>query len=104
MAESIISPGVFTRENDISFIQPAPIAAGAAFLGPAVKGPYDQPTIVTSYSEYVRKFGDTFLSASKSYEFLTSIAVRNYFQNGGQTALVTRIVFLISIDSLNLLL
>jgi uncharacterized protein len=92
MAESIISPGVFTRENDISFIQPAPIAAGAAFLGPAVKGPYDQPTIVTSYSEYVRKFGDTFLSASKSYEFLTSIAVKNYFQNGGQTALVTRIV------------
>ena len=92
MAESIISPGVFTRENDISFIQPAPIAAGAAFLGPAVKGPYDQPTIVTSYSEYVRKFGDIFLSASKSYEFLTSIAVKNYFQNGGQTALVTRIV------------
>jgi hypothetical protein len=25
MAESIISPGVFTRENDISFIQPAPL-------------------------------------------------------------------------------
>ena len=92
MAESIISPGVFTRENDISFIQPAPVAAGAAFLGPAVKGPYDQPTVVTSYNEYVRKFGDTFLSASKSYEFQTSIAVRNYFTNGGQTALVTRIV------------
>lgn len=92
MAESIISPGVFTRENDISFVQPAPITAGAAFLGPTVKGPYDQPTTVTSYSEYVRKFGDTFLSASKSYEFLTSIAVKNYFSNGGQTALVTRIV------------
>ena len=92
MAESIISPGVFSRENDISFIQPAPIAAGAAFLGPTVKGPYDQPTVVTSYNEYVRKFGDTFLSASKSYEFLTSIAVKNYFSNGGQTALVTRIV------------
>lgn len=92
MAESIISPGVFSRENDISFIQPAPIQAGAAFLGPTVKGPYDQPTVVTSYNEYVRKFGDTFLSASKSYEFLTSIAVKNYFTNGGQTALVTRIV------------
>lgn len=92
MAESIISPGVFSRENDISFIQPQPIAAGAAFLGPTVKGPYDQPTVVTSYNEYVRKFGDTFLSASKSYEFLTSIAVKNYFSNGGQTALVTRIV------------
>ena len=92
MAESIISPGVFSRENDISFIQPQPIAAGAAFLGPTVKGPHDQPTVVTSYNEYVRKFGDTFLSASKSYEFLTSIAVKNYFTNGGQTALVTRVV------------
>lgn len=92
MAESIISPGVFARENDISFIQPAPIAAGAAFLGPTVKGPNDEPTIVTSYNDYVRKFGETFVSASKSYEYMTSIAVRNYFTNGGQTALVTRIV------------
>jgi phage tail sheath protein FI len=92
MAESIISPGVFSRENDISFIQPAPVAAGAAFLGPTVKGPYDQPTVVTSYNEYVRKFGDTFVSASRNYEFLTSIAVKNYFSQGGTTALVTRIV------------
>lgn len=93
MAESIISPGVYTRENDISYITPAPIQAGAAFVGPTVKGPDNQPLIVTSYSDYVRKFGETFLSASnKQYEFLTSVAVKNYFQNGGQTAIVTRIV------------
>jgi len=93
MAESIISPGVYTRENDVSYITPAPIQAGAAFVGPTVKGPDNQPLIVTSYSDYVRKFGETFLSASnKQYEFLTSVAVKNYFQNGGQTALVTRIV------------
>lgn len=93
MAESIISPGVYTRENDISYITPAPIQAGAAFVGPTVKGPDNQPLIVTSYSDYVRKFGETFLSASnKQYEFLTSVAVKSYFQNGGQTALVTRIV------------
>ncbi len=93
MAESIISPGVYTRENDISYITPAPIQAGAAFVGPTVKGPNNQPLIVTSYSDYVRKFGETFLSASnKQYEFLTSVAVKNYFQNGGQTALVTRVV------------
>lgn len=93
MAESIISPGVYTRENDISYTTPAPIQAGAAFVGPTVKGPNNQPLIVTSYSDYVRKFGETFLSASnKQYEFLTSVAVKNYFQNGGQTALVTRIV------------
>ena len=93
MAESIISPGVYTRENDVSYITPAPIAAGAAFVGPTVKGPKNQPLIVTSYSDYVRKFGETFLSASnKQYEFLTSVAVKNYFQNGGATALVTRVV------------
>jgi len=92
MAESIISPGVYTRENDISYITPAPIQAGAAFVGPTVKGPDNQPLIVTSYSDYVRKFGEIFLSGSTSYEFLTSIAVKNYFQNGGQTALVTKVV------------
>jgi len=92
MAESIISPGVYARENDISFIQPAPVAAGAAFIGPTIKGPVNQPLVVTSYSDYVRKFGETFTSASSTYEFQTSIAVKSYFQQGGQTALVTRVV------------
>lgn len=92
MAESIISPGVYTRENDISFIQPAPIAAGAAFIGPTVKGPVKQPTVVTSYNEYVRKFGTVFQSGSGNHEFFTSMAVRNYFGQGGQTALITRVV------------
>lgn len=92
MAESIISPGVLTRENDISFVQPAPVQAGAAFIGPTVKGPDNQPTIVTSYNDYVRKFGETFISGSTNYEFLTSIAVKNYFSQGGNTALITRVV------------
>ena len=92
MAETIISPGVFTRENDISFIQPAPVTAGAAIIGPAVKGPVEIPTLVTSYGEYVRKFGTTFASGSNSYEFLTSIAVKNYFQQGGNSVLVSRVV------------
>jgi phage tail sheath protein FI len=92
MAESIISPGVLTRENDISFIAPAPIQAGAAFIGPTVKGPDNQPTIVTSYNDFTRKFGETFTSGSSNFEFLTSVAVKNYFSQGGGTALITRIV------------
>ena len=48
MAESIISPGVLARENDISFIQPAPVEASAAIIGPTVKGPVERPTVVTS--------------------------------------------------------
>ena len=92
MAETLISPGVFTRENDISFIQPAPVEAGAAIIGPTVKGPVEIPTIVTSYNDYVRKFGVTFESGSDVHEFFTSMAVKNYFQQGGNTCLVTRVV------------
>jgi len=92
MAESIISPGVFARENDISFISPAPVEAGAAIIGPTVKGPVEEPTIVTSYNEYARKFGETFTSGSTKQEFLTSIGVKNYFQQGGGSVLVTRVV------------
>ena len=92
MAETLISPGVFTRENDISFIQPAPVEAGAAIIGPTVKGPVEIPTIVTSYNDYVRKFGASFESGSDVHEFFTSMAVKNYFQQGGNTCLVSRVV------------
>lgn len=92
MAETIISPGVFQRENDISFIQPAPVEAGAAILGPTVKGPVEIPTIVTSYNDFSRKFGVTFESGSGKHEFLTSMAVKSYFDQGGNTCLVTRVV------------
>ena len=92
MAETLISPGVLTRENDLSFIQPAPVQAGAAFIGPTVKGPVEIPTVVTSYSDYLNRFGSTFTSGSTRQEFLTSIAVKSYFQQGGNTALITRVV------------
>jgi len=92
MAETIISPGVFTRENDISFVTPAPTEVGACIIGPAVKGPVEIPTTVTSYNEYVRVFGDTFESASTNQEFLTSIAAKNYFSQGGNSLLVARVV------------
>jgi len=92
MAETIISPGVFTRENDLSFVTPAPAEAGTAFIGPTVKGPVEIPTVVTSYGQYQRLFGSTFESGSTKQEFLTSIAVRNFFSQGGSTALVTRVV------------
>ena len=92
MAEQIVSPGVFTRENDQSFIQPAPVQAGAALVGPTVKGAPYVPTLVTSYSDYQNKFGTTFTSGGMQYSFLTSIAAYNYFNEGGETLLVTRVV------------
>ena len=92
MAETLISPGVLARENDQSFTRPLPVEVGAAIVGPTVKGPVEIPTIVTSYSDYQNRFGTTFLSASNEYSFLTSITAYNYFQNGGNTLLVTRVV------------
>ena len=91
MAESIISPGVFTRENDQSFLQQQPVQAGAAIIGPTVKGPVEIPTVVTSYSDFKNKFGATFVSGGNSYSYFTSIAAYNYFQNGGDSLLVTRV-------------
>jgi uncharacterized protein len=92
MAEQIVSPGVFTRENDQSFITQQPVEVGAAIVGPTVLGPVEIPTIVTSYSQYQNRFGSTFVSGGRVYSHLTAISAYNYFQNGGNTLLVTRVV------------
>ena len=92
MAETLISPGVLARENDQSFITQNPVTVGAALIGPTVKGQVEIPTIVTSYSDYQQKFGTTFTSASNVYTYFTSIAAFNYFANGGETLLVSRVV------------
>ena len=90
--ETLISPGVLATENDQSFVTTGPVSVGAAIIGPTVKGPVEIPTVVTSYSDFVNKFGTTILSASNTYTYFTSIAAYNYFQNGGQSLLVSRVV------------
>ena len=92
MAETLISAGVLARENDQSFITQGPVTVGAAIVGPTAKGPVEIPTVVTSYSEYQNKFGSTITSGSNVYSYFTSIAAYNYFQNGGETLLVSRVV------------
>jgi hypothetical protein len=91
MAEILLSPGVSLAENDTSQITSGPITAGLDLIGPTVKGRPNIPTLVTSYSDFRGKFGDSFESASNNYEFLTSITAYNYFQQGGQSILVTRV-------------
>lgn len=91
MAEALISPGVFLTENDQSQITAGPITVGAALVGPTVLGRVNIPTLITTYSEYKAKFGATFISGGVSYEYLTSQAAYNYFQQGGTSLLVTRV-------------
>jgi len=91
MAEILISPGVFASENDQSQITQGPITAGAAIIGPTVFGPVNIPTVVTSYSQYKSIFGSSFISGGAAFEYLTSMAVNGYFQQGGTSLLVTRV-------------
>ena len=67
MAEKIVSPGVFTRENDLSFVPQGVAEIGAAIVGPTVKGPALVPTVVSSFGEYSTIFGTTFNSGSDQY-------------------------------------
>jgi hypothetical protein len=90
--ETLLSPGVLARENDSSFVTQGPVSVGAAIIGPTAKGPVEIPTVVTSYSDFVNKFGTTIISASNTYTYFTSIAAYNYFQNGGRSLLIARTV------------
>jgi hypothetical protein len=92
MAEKIISPNVFVSETDRSLVSRGPVVTGAAIVGPTVKGNPLVPTVVTSYSEFQSKFGETFKSGSQYYEYLTSLTAKQYFENEGKSLLVTRIV------------
>jgi hypothetical protein len=92
MAEKIISPGVFQNESDQSLVQRGIVGTATAIVGPTVLGQPYVPTYVTSYTEYVAKFGESFKSGSYYYEYFTSLAAKDYFNNGGQTLLVTRII------------
>jgi hypothetical protein len=89
--ETLISPGVLTRENDLSQITQLPVTVGLALVGPTVKGQPYVPTVVSSYSDYINRFGGSFISGGANYEFLTSITAYNYFQQGGSSILVTRV-------------
>jgi phage tail sheath protein FI len=92
MANFSVSPGVTTSEIDNTFLIGQPVQAGAAIIGPTVKGPVEIPTLVTSYSDYVNKFGDILISGSDTYSYFTSISAYNYFNNGGTSLIVARIV------------
>ena len=88
MAEKIISPGVFTNEIDQTFLPTAVADIGAALIGPTVKGPAGIPTIVTSFSDFQAKFGDSFKTGSDSVQFLTSHTAEEYLKNSDSLTVV----------------
>tara|TARA_R100000908_G_C3751360_1_gene145940 strand:+ start:197 stop:1939 length:1743 start_codon:yes stop_codon:yes gene_type:complete len=92
MAEILVSPGVLANENDQSFVTQQPVTLGAALIGPTVKGPVEDPVLVTTFSDYSNRFGTTLQSGSGTYTPLTTLAAQNYFANGGTSLTVARTV------------
>ena len=83
MAETIVSPGVFTRENDLSFLPQGIGAIGAAIVGPTIKGPAFVPTVIRrGFSEFEQKFGgldpNTYIPQT----------VKEYLRNAGTVTIV----------------
>src|SRR5215470_9880991 len=81
-----LSPGVYVEEVEAGS---RPIegvgTAVAAFVGLAARGPFNQPTLVTNWSQFTQTFGD-FMEGS-----YLAHAVYGYFQNGGGVCWIVRI-------------
>ncbi|MFD6127486.1 phage tail sheath family protein, partial [Streptomyces hydrogenans] len=83
---SYLSPGVYVEEVQSGSRPIEGVGTSvAAFVGFARKGPFDEPTLVTNWSQFVSRFGDfvegTYLAAS----------VYGFFANGGGTCYVVRV-------------
>jgi hypothetical protein len=85
MAERIVSPGVFTREKDLSFLPQGIGEIGAALVGSTVKGPAFVPTQVDSFQKFQQVFGGL---TEDSYLPYTAQA---YLEDAG-TATIVRVL------------
>ena len=83
MAERIVSPGVFTREVDQSFLAGGVAQIGAAIVGPTVKGPALVPTQITSLSQFQNTFG------SFTDDSYVPFVVKEYLEESKSRGLVT---------------
>ena len=81
MAEKIVSPGVFTRENDLSFLPSGISQIGAAVIGPTENGPAFVPTLITTQAEYESIFGTP-------KDYYTGYTVQNYLRDAGAVTIV----------------
>lgn len=82
MAERLVYPGVFTKENDLSFLPQGIGNIGAAFIGSTVKGRAFVPTTVESWTDYLAHFGPTNKNTYLPY------AVYNYIKDADRATIV----------------
>lgn len=83
---SYLSPGVYVEEVQSGSRPIEGVGTSvAAFVGFAQRGPFNEPTLITNWSQFISRFGEfvegTYLASS----------VYGFFANGGGTCYVIRI-------------
>ena len=82
MAERIVSPGVFTREKDLSFLPQGVGEIGAALIGPTEMGPAFVPTTIQNFGEFETIFG------SENQDFYVPFTAKQYLRSAGTVTIV----------------
>lgn len=82
MAERIVSPGVFTREKDLSFLPEGIGEIGAALIGPTDMGPAFVPTAIRNLGEFEKIFG------KENQDFYVPFTAKQYLKSAGTVTIV----------------
>ena len=82
MAERIVSPGVFTREKDLSFLPQGISEIGAALIGRTEDGPAFVPTQVRNFQEFEEIFG------KENQNFYVPFTAKEYLRSAGTVTIV----------------
>ena len=83
------APGVYVEEISSGSHPITSVGTStAAFVGAAPKGPLNRATLVTSFSEFERKFGGPYPISKGEYLYY---AVRHFFEQGGSRCYVVRV-------------
>ncbi|MFM9595521.1 phage tail sheath subtilisin-like domain-containing protein [Streptomyces scabiei] len=86
MPVTLGSPGVYIQEVPGGSRAITGVATAiAAFVGRALRGPVNEPVKISSLTEFERIFGGLWRQSGLGY------AVRDYFLNGGGTAVIIRL-------------
>ncbi len=92
-----LAPGVYVEEVDMGSKPIEGVSTSTAgAVGMTERGPVDVPTLITSYGEFTRWFGDylkvnDFNNANGAHCYLPH-AIEGFFTNGGKRIYVTRVI------------
>ncbi len=86
MPVAVSYPGVYIEEIPSGVRTITGVATSiTAFLGRALRGPTDEPVTINNYGDFIRSFGGLHADFPMAY------AVRDFYLNGGQLAIIVRL-------------